>query len=77
MTTIDSEYANLFAGNEQIDLSHFYAVNWTEDGERPILFAFGYWSQGVFHQGIVGYSAANGFGVRRGAMQDHRCTSVV
>lgn len=57
-------YANLFVGSRQIDLSHFYPVNWTEDSEAPILFAFGYWSQGVFRQGLVGYSA-DGFGLEK------------
>ena len=65
-TNMDRDFQRIFFGDRQVDVTHFFAINWTEDTETPIRFAFGYWTHdGVFHQGTVGYSAAVGFGQPR------------
>ncbi|MES2342347.1 MAG: hypothetical protein V4597_11760 [Pseudomonadota bacterium] len=58
-TDVDREYERLFFDNRQVNVTHFFAVNWTEDSEAPIKFAFGYWTHdGMFLQGFVGFSHA-------------------
>ncbi len=59
----DRDYERIFVGDRQINVTHFFAINWTEDCGAPIKFAFGYWSHdGIFSQGTVGYSDQAGFG---------------
>jgi hypothetical protein len=70
------DYERIFVGDRQISMTHFFAVNWTEDTERPILFAFGYWSHdAIFHQGLVGWDGER-FSQPKAAMKDHRITAV-
>lgn len=59
----DRDYERIFFGDRQVTPTHFFAVNWTEDTEVPIKFAFGYWTHdGIFRQGFVGHSPIAGFG---------------
>ena len=35
-TNMDREFARMFFGERQVDVTHFFAINWTEDAEVPI-----------------------------------------
>jgi hypothetical protein len=57
----DRDYERIFFGDRQVSVTHFHAVNWTEDTEAPISFAFGYWTpDSVYHQGFVRYNHKTG-----------------
>lgn len=61
MTSIDRDYERLFFGNRQVTPTHFFAINWTEDTEQPISFAFGYWTHdGQYQQGFVNFDHLSG-----------------
>jgi len=57
MTNSDRDYERIFFADRCVTPTHFFAINWTEDTEAPIHFAFGYWTHdGKYQQGFVGYS---------------------
>lgn len=76
---IANDYATMYFGDRQVEITHFFPVNWTEDSEVPTRFAFGYWTpDAVFHQGYVSYRAKTGtFGTEIAALQDHRICAAV
>lgn len=54
VTANDRDYERVFVGDRQITMTHFHAISWPEDTNRPLVFAFGYWSHdAVYHQGFV------------------------
>jgi len=55
-TCNDRDYERIFFGDRQVNPTHFFAINWTEDTGRPLSFAFGYWTHdGIYRQGFVKY----------------------
>lgn len=59
----DRDYERIFVGDKQINITHFYAINWTKDSVRPIKFSFGYWTHdGRYFTGTVKYSNGDFYG---------------